>query len=765
MMEKNNAFIVGFFVLVVLTASVYVMLPNQIRIDVQNTKTTFKVYENNFWILSGTEYTKIYDGSSLMKANSRVVNYTINNLTNSTSLYRYAYFKDGIVVIDNYNFDGNVKNVELMPISHTIQVINGDGKILQYEVNDLLYTGNTINNINSPQTFGHKMKVEWELGNYYSQIFKYSGKDVGKLTIKYKINSDDYSKNVRFFDPVIVTSGATETTAGNYTVLTYLGNGTFNVTGSLNVRVLIVAGGGGGGYSSDHSGGGGGGGLLEDNSYFVNGNMNITVGVGGAGATSGLSGGNGQNSSFGNTTALGGGGGASYSGAPLTGSNGGSGGGGSTNFITWGYGGSGILGQGNAGGNGGTDGSTWAKAGGGGGAGLSGGNATSAGAAGGDGLSSTIYNGTSLWYSGGGGAGLANGKGGGGAANTGGGGEKGAVAGGSGIVIIRYLRPLVNITINSPANYLNTTNPSVIFNVTVSDNTNKNLTNATLYIDNALNETNTSGQNVTSKIYIFTKILSEGSHNWSILVFDTDNLSKQSETRFLTVDKTSPKYYSNSTSNTVAGYPIIFSINVTDNIALHPDGQYIFSTNNSFGNVTFVNDSSVNLTAISQWANVTKTANSTVGRIVGYRWYFKDNVGNLNSTPVYIINLTTFHSVEISANLSSGITIFYFNATNNSGIFQPFGQTSTKGIINVTNNYTIPVNVYMNINETHSCITDYANDVYDFSTAHLLITNYTQIRNSGLAVNQSCFIWMWTRYQCNASTEQWEPLINLTGGY
>ena len=196
-----NKYFIGFLILVILSASVYILLPNQVRIDVQDTKTTFKVYENNSWILSGTEYTKLYDGSTLMKANNRVVNYTINNVSNTTNLYRYSYFKDGIIAIDNYTFDGSTKDKELFPISHTITCINCSKKILVYEVNDLLYTGNTTNGITSPQSFGHKMKVEWEDGNYYSRIYKYSGKDIGKLEIKYKPITYIYTKEVRLFDP------------------------------------------------------------------------------------------------------------------------------------------------------------------------------------------------------------------------------------------------------------------------------------------------------------------------------------------------------------------------------------------------------------------------------------------------------------------------------------------------------------------------------------------------------------------------------------
>ena len=225
---------------------------------------------------------------------------------------------------------------------------------------------------------------------------------------------------------------------------------------SKTVQALIVAGGGGGGSS----GGGGGGGVISASvdiaggtSYLVN------VGAGGTAGSSTVQGGNGGNSSFASLISVGGGGGGK---AASVGSAGGSGGGGGTNSAvgnTW-AGGAGVEGQGYAGGT--TTGLSCSPSGGGGGAGGIGSNSTStSGGAGGIGIVSSI-SGTLTYYGGGGGGGAyclsggSGGIGGGGAgsnwdvgtsgtANTGGGGGGGATggSGGSGIVIIRYLTPVV----------------------------------------------------------------------------------------------------------------------------------------------------------------------------------------------------------------------------------------------------------------------------------------------------------------------------------
>lgn len=195
---------IGFLVLVILTSSIYIMLPGNVRIDVQKTRTIFYVWENESWVLSGIEYVNLFDGSAKMRAKSRNINYSTEG--NITNIVRIANYKNNISTKETYTFDGSTKDVELFPINHEIIVYNatreGPEYILQYEVQKLLYTGETVWDISSPQSFGHMMKVEWEEGNYYSRIYKYKDKDEGKLTVKYRIDSNHFIKDVRLFDPV-----------------------------------------------------------------------------------------------------------------------------------------------------------------------------------------------------------------------------------------------------------------------------------------------------------------------------------------------------------------------------------------------------------------------------------------------------------------------------------------------------------------------------------------------------------------------------------
>ncbi len=290
---------------------------------------------------------------------------------------------------------------------------------------------------------------------------------------------------------VSTTGSPIITTDGSYTIVQFIGSGTFVVTGgSLTTDALVVAGGGGGGSAG---GGGGGGGSISTTSYSVTGSVTVTIGSGGAGGVNnGHQGTNGASSTFSTITATGGGGGGGYSGGSGTpsGKSGGSGGGAAQEG---GVVGSGISGQGYNGGS--FQSSSNYQSGGGGGAGAVGANGSgTTGGNGGVGTTSSIT-GTSTYYSGGGGGGasgtagsggLGGGGGGGllnvvgvnGTANTGGGGGGGAEGGGyftggnggSGTVIVRYLtsdaNPLLVAQTVTPLISVDRTTATLLGNVT-----------------------------------------------------------------------------------------------------------------------------------------------------------------------------------------------------------------------------------------------------------------------------------------------------------
>jgi len=138
----------------------------------------------------------------------------------------------------------------------------------------------------------------------------------------------------------------------------------------------------------------------------------------------------------------------------------------------------------------------------------------------------------------------------------------------------------------------------------------------------------------------FSNTSIEGTYNVTkVWVNDTDGTVGSEEFNTIsflvsTADTTEPTYSNAQTNTTIAGETILFSILYDDDTALEPNGQYIFSTNNTG---EWVNDSAVNFTSTPEWANVTKTLNTTVDTVIGYRWYANDSAGNVNNTGIFTL--------------------------------------------------------------------------------------------------------------------------------
>ncbi len=103
-------------------------------------------------------------------------------------------------------------------------------------------------------------------------------------------------------------------------------------------------------------------------------------------------------------------------------------------------------------------------------------------------------------------------------------------------------------------------------------------------------------------------------------------------------DEIKPTWSDNQTNETTVNTEVTFAIKYNDETALHPNGGYIFSTNNSGD---WINDSLILFTSTPEWANVTKVLPSNVGNMTQYRWYANDSAGNVNNTEIFEVITTT----------------------------------------------------------------------------------------------------------------------------
>jgi len=193
---KTITWLSAFMALVVLTSSFYILLPEQVRIDVEKTRTKFSVYEDN-WVLAATEYYYLFDGSKKMRASSRTLTYETEG--DITIIKRFATYKDDISTIHTYVFDSSVIDVVNVPVDEYAECFNCQGKIVHFEYRDITYSGET-EEISSPFSFGHNMKIEWQDGAYFKKVYqqKYAP---DKAIIKYRPIESHETYHIRLFDP------------------------------------------------------------------------------------------------------------------------------------------------------------------------------------------------------------------------------------------------------------------------------------------------------------------------------------------------------------------------------------------------------------------------------------------------------------------------------------------------------------------------------------------------------------------------------------
>ena len=186
-----------FIILVILSASIYIMIPDKVKISVEKTRTKYFVWESESWVLAATEYVNLFDGTTKMRAKSR----NLSTITSGdlTEIVRKSQWKDNITTIQTYLFDSSKEDLESFPIENKFECINCVGKIVHYEIRDILYEGET-KVITSPFSFGHRMKIEWQTGNYYSKAFQQKVASE-KIIIKYRPTSNYEVYEVRLFDP------------------------------------------------------------------------------------------------------------------------------------------------------------------------------------------------------------------------------------------------------------------------------------------------------------------------------------------------------------------------------------------------------------------------------------------------------------------------------------------------------------------------------------------------------------------------------------
>jgi parallel beta-helix repeat protein len=210
----------------------------------------------------------------------------------------------------------------------------------------------------------------------------------------------------------------------------------------------------------------------------------------------------------------------------------------------------------------------------------------------------------------------------------------------------------------SPDNGIWTNDNTTEFIFTAISDTDGTL-NCTLYLNDTIYGLNESVNNDTETTIISSQIPEGFDYIWYINCTDINGTLKSSS-RILNVDLTAPTFSSNSTNSTYAGQSVEHNLKWQDDSLT----GYIFSFDN--GNGIFENDSWVSMIGTSNWSNVTKSVNSTIGSTIQWKVYANDSAGNWKVSEEYSYN--TIDGTDPIASQGTN-PINYYNSTSSSLTF------------------------------------------------------------------------------------------------
>ena len=258
--------------------------------------------------------------------------------------------------------------------------------------------------------------------------------------------------------------------------------------------------------------------------------------------------------------------------------------------------------------------------------------------------------------------------------------------GGAGITFISEFAP--DVTLNSPIDAFNSSSQTINFNGTVASIS--TLANVTLFIDGVLNETNSSGINNVD--YLFTKTISEGSHNWTYESCD-DIGCAIATTRTFTIDTTSPIVTVIFPNETINFHEINTNLSVNWTVSDLNLDTCILEYEGTNTTVTCL-DNSTNI-------NITNSVNRSL------ILYVNDTFGNLNSSSVswnYLVlqtsstfNSSSFETLEerFTVNVTTNGSVIIAGTLTFDGI-EHTGATITNPVgddYSITKSITIPASI------------------------------------------------------------------------
>ncbi|HVY01212.1 MAG TPA: LamG-like jellyroll fold domain-containing protein [Candidatus Nanoarchaeia archaeon] len=315
-----------------------------------------------------------------------------------------------------------------------------------------------------------------------------------------------------------------------------------------------------------------------------------------------------------------------------------------------------------------------------------------------------------------------------------------------------FSRPLVYL--NSPYNYVNTSNFTVLFNC--SAEVGESLSNITLYGNwsgtwQANQTINLTG---TSNSTIFTKNLTDGIYSWSCFVYDNHSSGSFSELNYtLNIDSSSPRVTLISPSNNSAfnsSYNVGFIFNVTDTGNIKNCSLYLDSISSVFS-------SNISL-------NLNQTLNYSLNTRRSYNWSVScyDFASNLGTSAVF--------NFSFSYNDSSPPLVNFVYPTRSNGSITAIDLIESNVSAIEYSNYSLFVDfnrslrLWLPFDKLNSSNNPTDISSYSLNASSSVITTSASARGVGVKLNGvSDYVVVPTSQQLNLTSKTISAWINVTG--
>ena len=230
MVTNTQKIAIGLILLVITSTFIIVSLNNKVSVKFNKYTTGLYINESGVNSLYATESYSITNSYTL---NSSIIQ-KLENSNKTLIISRLIYYKNGVILSEDYTFDTTNPDITEFPKTHKITILNASGKTFTY-ILTIPKDKDRIGQILNPISINDRVIL------LYDQKAIKIIHATGSLKIQYKVNSNNESYWIRLYDPETVPLDVKELgypaswiPLGNYS---FNGSLIYNKFGNMTVSI------------------------------------------------------------------------------------------------------------------------------------------------------------------------------------------------------------------------------------------------------------------------------------------------------------------------------------------------------------------------------------------------------------------------------------------------------------------------------------------------------------------------------------------------